>query len=260
MLFLKDPIFLHNGGEPRRLEFSDLSKSALPYLNAVLAESMRLLPVAAGGTARTVGRGGFELTIPDWEAASKSSSTSTSSSSPSSPSSSPPAATRTVVIPEGVDLWVPLFVVHNARSVWGDDAAEFKPERFLDASAPFASASVAGGEASGRSSDGGGEAGISTSDAPRRFMPFSLGARDCVGQGLARTALIAELIVLFGRFSFAVDGEKMGGSLVPKEEGGLGETVIAREAITLTLQVMGGIWLEVEPRVKKGEVGKVAEE
>lgn len=224
-----------NGGNPRRLEFADLSKSALPYLNAVLAESMRVLPVASGGTARTVGREGFELAVPDWEA----------------PSPSSPPAMRTVRFPEGVDLWVPLFVLHNARSIWGDDAAEFKPERFLDPSAPFVSAANGGEE---------GEPTAGSSDAPRRFMPFSLGARDCVGQGLARTALVAELIVLFGRFRFAVDKEKMKGSLVAEEDGGLGKTVFAREAITLTLQIMGGIWLEVEQRVKKGEVGKVAEE
>lgn len=92
-------------------------------------------------------------------------------------------------------------------------------------------------------------------------MLFSLGERECVGQGLARTALMAELAVLLGRFSFAVDRARMERSLLADAEGGLGSTAIAREAIVLTLQVQGGLWLEVTPRVwKHREAGTAAEE
>ena len=202
------------------------------------------MPVAAGGTARTAGKGGFELTVPDWEEKKKTDGESS-------------RKTRTVRVPEGVDMWVPIYNLHRCRAVWGDDAEEFVPERFLDPAAPFAPGSPARG-AAGDDDDGGGGGGAgSGSEAARRFLPFSLGARDCVGQALARTALIAELAALLGGFSFEVDREKMGGSLLPPktsdekvrgEVEGLGSTVIANEAMAVTLRVLGGVWLLARPR------------
>ena len=37
---------------------------------------------------------------------------------------------------------------------------------------------------------------------PQRFMPFSQGSRDCVGQTLARLNLTTTLAQLYGNFSF----------------------------------------------------------
>ena len=240
---------------PRRLEFADVSRSRLPFLNAVLLESMRLLPVAAGGTARTAGEGGFELTVPEWEGREEERSEN--------------RKTRAVRVPAGVDVWVPFYVLHREKAVWGDDAEEFVPERFLDPAAPFFFGD--GGEAPAAKAGGGGDnnndddddAGAATSgEAPRRFLPFSHGARDCVGQALAKTALIAELAALLGRFSFEVDRAKMGGSLLPEKEEvvkggqkGVGSTVIAGEAMAVTLRVPGGVWLLATPRGAKREVG-----
>lgn len=255
---------------PRRLEFADLSRSALPYLNAALLESMRLLPVAAGGTARTAGKGGFELTVRDWERERGGGG--------GGGAESGEAALRTVRVPEGVDCWVPFYVLHRSRAVWGDDAEEFVPERFLDPAAPLA-ASAAGRGAAPGGAQGGGGGGAGAAEAAKRFLPFSLGARDCVGQALARTALVAELAALVGRFSFEVDRERMAGSLLPRRpaaaEGpllsgrargaageeavvageGLGSTVLANEAMAVTLRVLGGVWLLARPRAQRGAVG-----
>ena len=202
---------------------------------------MRLLPVAAGGTARTVGKGGLELTVPEWEQEKKGEEGSGGGGGggggggkASQTNSDSSKTTRTVRVPEGVNCWVPFYVLHRSKHVWGDDAEEFVPERFLDPAAQFAATA---------SSEGGGDEGAN--EAPRRFLPFSLGARDCVGQALARTALVAELATLLGRFSFAVDRERMGGSLL---EEGLGSTVIAGEAMAVTLRVLGGVWLLATPR------------
>lgn len=219
---------------------------------------MRLMPVAAGGTARTAGKGGFELTVPEWEKEEKERR---KSGGGGGGGGELPGGENTVRVPAGVDMWVPFYVLHRSKKVWGEDAEEFVPERFLDPAAPFA----AGGPTTGRgSAEGGGDdddgPGAAAGEAARRFLPFSLGARDCVGQALARTALVAELATLLGRFSFEVDREKMGGSLLPpatatKAEGGekvegLGSTVIANEAMAVTLRVLGGVWLLARPRAR----------
>ncbi len=44
----------------------------------------------------------------------------------------------------------------------------------------------------------------------KRFVPFSEGARDCVGQSLARLNLTTTLAQLFGSFSFRLADEVRG--------------------------------------------------
>ena len=43
--------------------------------------------------------------------------------------------------------------------------------------------------------------------APQRFLPFSAGGRDCVGQTLARLNLATTLAQLYGSFSFRLAEE-----------------------------------------------------
>ena len=243
------------------------------------------MPVAAGGTARTAGRGGFELTVPEWEEQKKGGGESGGGGGAGRRLGGT-TTTRTVRVPEGVDMWVPCYVLHRSKKVWGEDADEFVPERFLDPAAPFVGGG-GGSEKEGGARKKGGEGGgddddeaAAAGEAARRFLPFSLGARDCVGQALARTALVAELATLLGRFSFEVDRERMGGSLLPSsppevEEGGgsggekvkdadgiegLGSTVIANEAMAVTLRVLGGVWLLARPRAARGAAAVVGGE
>ena len=42
---------------------------------------------------------------------------------------------------------------------------------------------------------------------PKRFLPFSSGSRDCVGQTLAKLNLTTTLAQLYGNFSFALADE-----------------------------------------------------
>lgn len=42
---------------------------------------------------------------------------------------------------------------------------------------------------------------------PQRFMPFSMGGRDCVGQTLARLNLATTLAQLYGNFTFKLAEE-----------------------------------------------------
>jgi hypothetical protein len=51
--------------------------------------------------------------------------------------------------------------------------------------------------------------------APQRFMPFSLGPRDCVGQTLARLNLATTLAQLYGSFTFRLAAEVCAPSLQP---------------------------------------------
>jgi cytochrome P450 len=103
--------------------FPDLSR--LPYLAACLRESMRLIPVAAGGTGRIVGAGGATL------AGHK--------------------------VPEGVEIWVPFYALHRSVAAWGSDASSFNPDRFLgpdpagpDAARRFAPWSLGSRDCAGR--------------------------------------------------------------------------------------------------------------
>ncbi len=45
---------------------------------------------------------------------------------------------------------------------------------------------------------------------PVRFMPFSMGGRDCVGQTLAKLNLATTLAQLYGNFSFRLADEVRG--------------------------------------------------
>lgn len=67
-------------------------------------------------------------------------------------------------IPANVQLFIPLIAVHHDKDLWGEDAHEFNPSRFIEPRKHLAS-----------------------------FFPFGLGSRICAGQNLA---LIEAKIVL----------------------------------------------------------------
>lgn len=90
-------------------------------------------------------------------------------------------------IPKGtyVDLFIR--VIHHRSDYW-EDADMFRPERWLD-----------GGEGPGEGP---------RDQCPRdRFMPFSIGPKECLGQGLAMDILVAGLAALSRRWRLAYDGE-----------------------------------------------------
>lgn len=78
-------------------------------------------------------------------------------------------------IPAGALIFVGAWHIQRDPALWGEDADQFRPERWLDA-APM----------------------------PHRaaFLPFSMGGRVCIGQHLAETELDLALIALLRRFRF----------------------------------------------------------
>ncbi|CAE6490732.1 unnamed protein product [Rhizoctonia solani] len=114
----------------------------LPYLNACVKEALRIHSTIGTGLPRVI----------------------------------PPGKTLTVAgqtFKAGSVISVPSYTT-NRSSVWGSDASEFRPERWLDENA--------------RSLN-------------KYFVPFSLGPRSCIGRNLAYMDLLLISATIFRRYS-----------------------------------------------------------
>lgn len=75
--------------------------------------------------------------------------------------------TKNFIIPAASNILVPIFAVHRNKKIWGDDANQFRPERF--------------------------EKGSFKNIHPYAFIPFTKGPRMCLGYRYAMTLIKVQL-------------------------------------------------------------------
>ncbi|KAF8075855.1 cytochrome P450 [Lyophyllum atratum] len=135
-------------------------------------------------------------------------------------------ATATAANPDAKPFYIPahtkctygVFLMHRRTDLWGPDALEFDPDRFLDA-----------------------RVHKYLTPNPFIFLPFNAGPRICLGQQFAyheTSFLLTRLLQRFSRFT-----------LVPPTLPGVGrgwEDEDVRPGVHLTMYVKGGLWVRME--------------
>ncbi|KAJ6853722.1 cytochrome P450 709B2-like [Iris pallida] len=84
-----------------------------------------------------------------------------------------------LMVPRGTILTLPLAVIHHSKDLWGDEANEFRPERFENGVAKAAK-------------------------HPNALLAFSIGPRACVGQNFAMLEAKMVIALILQRFSFSL--------------------------------------------------------
>lgn len=87
------------------------------------------------------------------------------------------AQIKEISVPAGVDLTLPILLVNHDPGLWGEDAEEFKPERFSQ--------------------------GVSKASKDQlAFFAFGWGPRTCIGQNFAMIEAKVALAMILQHFSF----------------------------------------------------------
>lgn len=169
-----------------------------PYVEAVLKESMRKYPTASSGSFRLVREeNGVELS-------------------------------REITVKKDSWVLVNIYSIQNSVRIWGNDAHEFKPERFLcdsnntshensseidplDTSDVSLKSKEPGPHGGGNTTLASNSAFAGTGHNPDEisFIPFSYGIRNCIGMNLALLELRVGLSILLSRFTFELGDSSM---------------------------------------------------
>mmetsp|Transcript_29603 Transcript_29603/g.96419 ORF Transcript_29603/g.96419 Transcript_29603/m.96419 type:complete len:556 (-) Transcript_29603:246-1913(-) len=109
-------------------------------------------------------------------------------------------------IPQGQDIIISVYNIHHSKAVWGDDVEEFRPERWdLDGPIP------------------------NETNTDFKYIPFSGGARKCVGDQFAMVEAVTILAVLLRKYTF---------TLVPGQQINMttGATIHTTEGMYVTME------------------------
>jgi len=150
-------------------EINSADIDRLPYLNAVLNEVNRIFPPVP----LTIREAAHDTTIQGHFI---------------------PASTTVIICP---------WAINTSKHLWGDDAREFKPERWLGP---------------GRANTGGAESNYA-------ITTFLHGPRSCIGQGFAKAEFACLVASLVGRFEMEFEGGdwelQIQGGITARPKGGL---------------------------------------
>ncbi|PKA58572.1 Cytochrome P450 714B3 [Apostasia shenzhenica] len=84
-----------------------------------------------------------------------------------------------ILLPKGINIFVPVLTLHQDPAVWGPDAGEFRPERFANGV-------------------------VAACRSPQMYVPFGAGPRTCLGQNFAMVELKIVLSLILQMFSFSL--------------------------------------------------------
>ncbi|KAG7441583.1 cytochrome P450 [Guyanagaster necrorhizus] len=162
----------------------DQLNSSLPYLDAVVHEILRMHPPVFETTRMAAEDDVLPLATPVVTKAGKT--------------------VNSLFIAKGTVITTPIRTLNRSEQFWGPDAKEFKPERWLEDSAPRAK------EIQGH----------------RHLLTFVDGPRTCLGKTFALTEFKAALFVIVRNFAFEFPGGsdpvigKYRGSILPRPKVG----------------------------------------
>ena len=85
-----------------------------------------------------------------------------------------------LILPANLQIYLPILAIHHDPQIWGEDADEFKPERFSDGVAEL------------------------TKNNPGAYLPFGMGPRNCVGGNFGLTEARITLSMILQRYNLTL--------------------------------------------------------
>ncbi|EPQ55440.1 cytochrome P450 [Gloeophyllum trabeum ATCC 11539] len=149
-------------------EFSLTDIESLAFFQAFLKETLRMHPVVFALIRRAVKDIVLPLAQPIMDVSGKTRSE--------------------LVVPKGTDISVPVGCYHRDKTVWGEDADTFNPERWMKGDAVKAASPM----------------GVISN-----LMNFGSGTRSCIGWRFAMTEMQCFLVELINTFEFGLPAKDM---------------------------------------------------